>query len=141
MVTDGYACLLLVKLKKFVSLFSGGQGGLLSSKSTMWPCRLAWFKLVSLYGTLSRLCCLTLTAQSEQRIEVTIKDYTFVTKQIPLRLGVPTVISIRNVDPERHDFGLSMVDGIATKVDSAGVISYARKLTYPRAGPQEQIFL
>ena len=59
-------------------------------------------------------------AQSEQRIDVTIKDFTFVTKQIPLRLGVPTVISIRNVDPERHDFGSSMFDGVPTRIDSRG---------------------
>ena len=65
-------------------------------------------------------------AQSEQRIEVTIKDFTFVTKQIPLRLGVPTVISIRNADPERHDFGSSMFDGVQTRIESAGVISYGK---------------
>ena len=66
-------------------------------------------------------------AQSEQRIVVTIQDATFVlTKQIPLRLGVPTVISIRNVDRERHDFGSAMFDGVSTKVESSGVISYGR---------------
>ncbi|HET6674639.1 MAG TPA: cupredoxin domain-containing protein [Nitrospiraceae bacterium] len=66
-------------------------------------------------------------AQSEQRIDVTIQDYAFVlTKQIPLRLGVPTVISIRNVDRERHDFGSAMFDGVSTKVESSGVISYGR---------------
>ena len=66
-------------------------------------------------------------AQSEQKIEVTIQDYTFVlTKQIPLRLGVPTVIAIRNVDGERHDFGSAMFDGVSTKVESGGVIPYGR---------------
>jgi plastocyanin len=66
-------------------------------------------------------------AQPEQKVDVTIKDYAFVlTKQIPLRLGVPTVISIRNVDRERHDFGSAMFDGVSTKVESAGVISYGR---------------
>jgi plastocyanin len=66
-------------------------------------------------------------AQSEQKVDVTIKDYAFVlTKQIPLRLGVPTVISIRNIDRERHDFGSAMFDGVSTKVESGGVISYGR---------------
>ena len=66
-------------------------------------------------------------AQPEQRIDVTIKDYAFVlTKQIPLRLGLPTVISIRNVDRERHDFGSAMFDGVSTKIESGGVISYGR---------------
>ena len=71
--------------------------------------------------------CVQSAAQSEQRIDVTIQDYAFVlTKQIPLRLGVPTVISIRNVDRERHDFGSAMFDGVSTKVESGGVISYGR---------------
>jgi hypothetical protein len=67
------------------------------------------------------------TAQPEQRIDVAIQDYAFVlTKQIPLRLGVPTVIAIRNIDRERHDFGSAMFDGVSTKVESGGVISYGR---------------
>jgi hypothetical protein len=71
--------------------------------------------------------CAQSAAQSEQRIDVTIQDYTFVlTKQIPLRLGVPTVISIRNVDRERHDFGSAMFEGVSTKVESGGVTSYGR---------------
>ena len=71
--------------------------------------------------------CTQSAAESEQRVEVTIRDYTFVlTKQIPLRLGVPTIISIRNVDPERHDFGSMMFDGASTKVESGGVISYGK---------------
>ena len=71
--------------------------------------------------------CTQSRAQPEQQIEVTIKDYTFaLTKQVPLRLGVPTVISIRNVDPERHDFGSAMFEGVGTKVESGGVIAYGR---------------
>lgn len=65
-------------------------------------------------------------AQAEQRIEVTIKDFTFLTKQIPLRLGVATVITITNLDQERHDFGSPMFDGVQTRVESGGVISYGR---------------
>jgi plastocyanin len=65
-------------------------------------------------------------AQAEQRIEVTIKDFTFLTKQIPLRLGVATVITITNLDQERHDFSSTMFDGVQTRVESGGVISYGR---------------
>jgi len=65
-------------------------------------------------------------AQSEQKIEVTIKEFSFVTKQVPLRLGVPTVITIQNEDLERHDFGSSMSEGIPTKVESDGVSSYGK---------------
>src|ERR1051326_4670486 len=78
------------------------------------------------------LTCLALAgfaradAQSFQQIEVTIKDFTFVTKQVPLHLGVPTVISIRNEDPERHDFGSAMFDGTPTMVASGSIISYGK---------------
>ncbi len=65
-------------------------------------------------------------AQAEQRIEVTIKDFTFVTKQVPLRLGVATVLAITNEDVERHDFGSTMFDGIPTRVESGGIVSYGR---------------
>lgn len=63
-------------------------------------------------------------AQAEQRIEVMIKDSVFVTKQVPLRLGVATVIVIVNQDQERHDFGSTMFDGIPTRVESGGIVSY-----------------
>lgn len=65
-------------------------------------------------------------AQAEQRIEVTIKDSTFITKQVPLRLGVATVIAITNQDQERHDFGSNMFEGIQTRVESEGIISYGK---------------
>ena len=65
-------------------------------------------------------------AQSEQVVEVTIKDYKFVTKQSPLRLGLPTVIKVRNEDAERHDFGSTMFEGLSVKVEKDGVIVYGR---------------
>ena len=67
-------------------------------------------------------------AQSEQRIEVSIKDFTFLTKQIPLRLGLPTVITIKNEDAERHDFGSSMFEGIPTKVEGMESLHTVREL-------------
>jgi plastocyanin len=65
-------------------------------------------------------------AQSEQVVEVTIKDFRFVTKQSPLRLGFPTVIKVRNEDAERHDFGSTMFEGIPTQIEKDGVIVYGR---------------
>jgi plastocyanin len=65
-------------------------------------------------------------AQMEQRVNVTIKDFKFATTQVPLRLGIPIVITIRNDDGERHDFGSSMFEGVPTQVESAGIISYGR---------------
>jgi len=64
--------------------------------------------------------------QGEQVVEVTIKEYTFVTRQVPLQLNVPTVIEIRNEDAVRHDFGSRMFDGALTRVESGGVVSYGR---------------
>ncbi len=65
-------------------------------------------------------------AQAEQRIEVSIKNFAFVTKQVPLHLGVATVIAITNEDEERHDFGSTMFEGIPTRVTSGGVVSYGK---------------
>ena len=65
-------------------------------------------------------------AQSEQVVEVTIKDYKFVTKQGTLRLGVPTVIKVLNEDAVRHDFGSTMFEGLLTKIEKDGVIVYGR---------------
>ncbi len=67
-------------------------------------------------------------AQSEQIVEVTIKEYKFATKQGPLRLGLPTVIKVRNEDAERHDFGSTMFEGLSVKIEKDGVIVYGRGL-------------
>jgi plastocyanin len=67
-------------------------------------------------------------SQSEQTVEVVIKDSTFVTNQNALRLGVPTMIAIRNEDTQRHDFGSTMFEGISTKIDADGVSVYGRGL-------------
>lgn len=75
---------------------------------------LAW-----MYGTV-------LVAQSEQVVDVTIKDFRFVTKQGPLRLGFPTAIKVRNEDAERHDFSSTMFEGIPTQIEKDGVIVYGR---------------
>ena len=75
---------------------------------------LAW-----MYGTV-------LVAQSEQVVDVTIKDFRFVTKQGLLRLGFPTAIKVQNEDAERHDFSSTMFEGIPTQIEKDGVIVYGR---------------
>jgi plastocyanin len=69
---------------------------------------------------------LPVESQSEQTVEVIIKEYTFLTKQSVLRLGLPTTITIRNEDAVRHDFGSTMFEGIPTKIDKDGVSVYGR---------------
>jgi plastocyanin len=78
------------------------------------------------------------SAQSEQQIEVRIKDYTFVTKQGVLRLGLPTAITIRNEDGERHDFGSVMFEGIPTKIDSGGTTAYGRGIGGVMVDPKRE---
>ena len=74
------------------------------------------FALVVISGALFGLSdALPVQSQSEQSVEVVIKDSTFVTKQAVLRLGVPTIITLRNEDGQRHDFGSTMFEGIPTK--------------------------
>ena len=67
-------------------------------------------------------------SQSEQVVEVTIKDFKFVTKQAALRLGFPTVIKVKNEGAERHDFGSTMFEGIPTQIEKDGVIVHGRGL-------------
>jgi hypothetical protein len=95
---------------------------------TMGGNRVQWRKL----GMVVSMICLawmygaTLWAQPEQVVEVTIKDFRFVTKQSSLRLGFPTVIKVRNEDAERHDFGSTMFEGIPTQIERDGVVVYGR---------------
>jgi hypothetical protein len=82
------------------------------------------FLLLCLFG----LSALPVESQSEQVVEVVIKDFTFVTKQEVLRLGLPTVIKIVNKDNERHDFGSTMFEGLQARIEKDGVIVYGRGL-------------
>ena len=64
------------------------------------------------------------SARTEQRIDVTIKGFTYVTTQAPLIPGVPTVILLQNEDDVRHDFGSLLFQGGSTQIESHGAISY-----------------
>lgn len=89
-----------------------------------------WFlaMVMVLAGAESVWTDLTVQSQSEQIVEVVIKDSTFITKQSVLRLGLPTTISIKNQDGQRHDFGSTMFEGISTRIEKDGVIVYGRGL-------------
>ena len=86
--------------------------------------------LAVIVGVLFGLCDRVPVVQSqpEQNVEVVIKDSMFVTKQAVLRLGLPTTITVRNQDAQRHDFGSTMFEGIPTKIDQDGVSVYGRGL-------------
>jgi plastocyanin len=64
--------------------------------------------------------------QTEQIVEVTIRDFTFMTKQVPLMLNIPTLVTVKNEDNVRHDFGSALFQRTLTKVESNGVVPYGR---------------
>ena len=82
--------------------------------------------MIAVMGIVVLVASIPGESQQEQVVEVVIKNFTFVTKQGSLRLGMPTVIKITNEDAERHDFGSTMFEGIPTKVEKDGVIVYGR---------------
>lgn len=57
-------------------------------------------------------------------MEVSIKDSTFVTKQLPFSLNVPIRINVKNEDSIRHDFGSTIFQNTLTHVDHNGVVVY-----------------
>lgn len=87
---------------------------------------LGWVIVVGVTWALWGGVDLPIWPQSEQVVEVTIQDFKFMTKQGTLRLGVPTVIKVKNEDAERHDFGSTMFEGIPTQVEREGVVAYGR---------------
>lgn len=98
-------------------------------------------------GTVLSIVCLSwiygeiLLAQSEQVVEVTIKDFRFITKQSTLRLGFPTVIKVRNEDAERHDFSSTMFEGIPTQIEKDEVIVYGRGVGGVFLGPKQEAII
>jgi hypothetical protein len=65
-------------------------------------------------------------AQTEQRVDVLIRNFTFIATQSPLMLNVPAVIILRNEDGERHNFGSPIFQGILTEIEAGGAMAYGR---------------
>lgn len=78
------------------------------------------------------------TAETEQRVEITIKDFAYITRQMPLQLNVPTVIVIRNEDAVRHDFGSSIFQRSLAQAESGGVITYGKGIEGIFLDPQRE---
>ncbi len=68
----------------------------------------SWMRALVLGGCLAIGLAAQTDAQTEQRIDVRIHDFTFIATQAPLVLNVPAVITIRNEDSERHNFELDI---------------------------------
>lgn len=68
----------------------------------------------------------TLTAQ-EQRIEIIIRDYTFMlTQPTPVRLHTSTAIILRNQDIVRHGFTSPMTAGLLLHGEGEGIAAYGK---------------
>ena len=87
-----------------------------------------WVLAVAMAVVWNLLTGVPVQSQSEQIVEVVIRDSTFITKQSVLRLGMPTIITIKNEDAQRHDFGSTMFEGIYTRIEKDGVSVYGRGL-------------
>jgi plastocyanin len=101
-------------------------------------CRVIGIMIIVAWGTFWSGIVASVESQTEQVVDVTIKDSTFVADQKPLRLGLPTLINIRNKDGERHDFGSSMFEGLPTRIEREGVIVYGRGLQGVMLDPQRE---
>jgi hypothetical protein len=63
----------------------------------------------------------------EQRIEIVIRESTFLlTKPAPIRLGLPTIIVLRNEDIIRHGFTSPMLFGLLVHAEGEGIASYGK---------------
>ena len=66
-------------------------------------------------------------AAQEQRLEIVIRDSTFLlTQPAPMRLGVSTVIILRNQDIIRHGFTSAMLSGILIHGEGEGIAVYGK---------------
>ncbi|MBM4121259.1 MAG: hypothetical protein FJ249_01525 [Nitrospira sp.] len=79
--------------------------------------------------------------QTEQIVEVTIRDFTFMTKQVPLMLNVPTIIMVKNEDNVRHDFGSAVFQRTMTKAESNGVVPYGRGIEGVYLDPNRNVVI
>lgn len=100
-----------------------------------------WTGIIVMAGMVCLWGSVPAESQSEQVVEVMIKDFTFITKQRALRLGFLTTIKIINSDAERHDFGSTMFEGIPTKIEKDGVIVYGRGVGGVMLDPKRDVVI
>lgn len=83
-----------------------------------------WIKRILLTVIFTAGLLTQVGAQPEQRVDVSIRDFSFRTTQMPLQLHAATVIHVKNEDDVRHDFGSEIFHSTPTRTESHGVISY-----------------
>ena len=97
------------------------------------------YQLLILCGCLLLMGSVQAAAQPEQQVEVTIKDFTFRTTQMPLQLHASTAIHVRNDDGIRHDFGSLIFENTSTRVENKGVITYGDNISGVLLDPSQEV--
>ena len=104
----------------------------------------AWSKSLRTSVLVASLLAATLTpakGQTEQKVEVMIKDSKFVSTGTTLMPGVPIMVTIVNKDTIRHDFSSPVLQGHPTQVEGNGVIAHGQGIegAYIEAGKEANI--
>jgi plastocyanin len=94
------------------------------------------FRIFVLAASLLAVPLTPATGQTEQKVEVTIKDSSFVSTGVTLLPGVPIMVTIVNKDKIRHDFSSVVLQGHLTQVEGNGVITHGQGIegAYLEAG-------
>lgn len=78
----------------------------------------------------------------EQRIEITIRDSTYLkTKITPIRAELPVEIVIHNEDHVRHGFASPMMTGLAVEGEGEGIEFYGRGIDGVHIGAGKTVML
>ena len=88
-----------------------------------------WSKRIGkclIFGSFIAMALTPAAGQSEQKVEVTIKDSKFVSTGTTLIPGIPVVVTIVNKDHMRHDFSSVVLQGHPTQVEGNGVIAHGQ---------------
>ena len=99
----------------------------------------SWSKRIGnclIFGSSLVLALTSAAGQTEQKVEVTIKDSKFVSTGTTLMPGVPVIVTIVNKDNIRHDFSSVVLQGHPTQVEGNGVIAHGQGIegAYIEAG-------
>jgi plastocyanin len=101
-------------------------------------------KLFSTYlmiGSFVALTFIPAAGQTEQKVEVTIKNSSFVSTGITLMPGIPIVVTIVNKDNIRHDFSSPVLQGHETQVEGNGVITHGHGIEGAYIEPEKDAII
>lgn len=78
----------------------------------------------------------------EQRIEIIIRDSTFLlTQPVTIQMGTPTVIILRNQDIIRHGFTSPVLSGLLVRVEGDGTVVYGQGIEGVYVDPNKTLVI